>query len=95
MQMNVSQIRVGDYVSDVGVVSKIKYFYRREAVRGRTLNPAKRGLDRLDYARLVEEQQEGSYSEVLDSVVVYASGNVFRTFSADSVVNAIRISKAA
>lgn len=94
MQTNVSKVKIGDYVHDLGIVSNVKHFYRREAVRGRTVQNVKRGFDRLDYARLIEEQQEGSYNEVLDKVVLYVGANS-KTYDADKELNVVRFRQVA
>lgn len=94
MQITVDKVRVGDFINNFGIVTEIKYFYRNEAVVGRTAQKEKGGFSPLDYARLVEEQQERSYNQVLDQVVMYSGFNK-KTFSAESILDIIRIKEAA
>lgn len=95
MDISADQISKGDFVHGFGVVTDIKYFFRREAIRGRTNSNEKRGFTMLDYVRLVEEQQENSYSEVLESVQIFSKGNLTKTFSADRIVSVYRLMKTA
>jgi hypothetical protein len=96
MDVCIDQVEKGDFVHGFGTVAGVKYFYQRVAVRGRTANNERRGLTKLDYVRLVSEQQEeGSYSEILDSVQIFGKGNLTKTFSADKIVSIYRLMKRA
>lgn len=91
MEIPAGDIQKNDFVHGFGTVLDVRYFYRIEAVRGRTPDKERRGLDSLDYARLVAEQQEKSYNEVLDSVKIFGNANTSKTFSADTVVSVFRV----
>lgn len=91
MEIPAGQILKNDFVHGFGTVLDIRRFYRQEAIRGRTIDKERRGFDNLDYARLVAEQQEQLYNEVLDSVKIFGDAGTSRTFSADTVVSVFRV----
>lgn len=93
MQISASSINVNDYIVDFGFVTEVKRFYRKEAIRNKTLDNTKRGLTIVDYARLVEEQQDNSYKEILDKIVVYFGGRK-KTYDANDNVDVFRLKKA-
>jgi hypothetical protein len=93
MNIPVSQIKRGDFVVGFGVVDKVRLFYKDKAIRSKQGSAVNRKFvpveDKTAYARLVAEQQEKSYDQELDTVVVYASANS-RAFNADKTVEVYR-----
>lgn len=99
MDIMVSQVRKGDYVDGFGVVTDVRKFYRERAIKTKTGNALSRSErfdsgDNLVYARIVAKQQEESYDNLLDNVVLVSDGK-FRTFSAEKTVKVYRVSKEA
>jgi hypothetical protein len=95
--MNASAIRSGDYIPGWGTVDTVRLFYTQKA--DKTKVGAMRGKfvpkqDAGKMARLIAEQQEQSYTEVLDTVFVRFYGGRTKVFQPDEVVNVSRISKA-
>ena len=97
MDIMVSQVRKGDYVDGFGVVTDVRKFYLEKAVKTKQspLNRVRVAVeDKTVYARLVAQQQEDSYDNLLDNVVLVADGKS-RTFSADKTVKIYRVLKQA
>lgn len=99
MEILVSQVRKGDYVDGFGVVTDVRKFYRERAVKSKTGNALNRrerfdAEDKLVYARIVAQQAEQSYDNLLDNVVLVSDGK-FRTFSADKTIKVYRVFKEA
>ena len=76
MQIQVNQVRKGDYVVDFGTVENVRIFYGEKAVRTK-VGPVNRKFiplpDKTSYARLVAEQEETSYDRQDGIVVLYTS----------------------
>ncbi len=99
MEILASQVRKGDYVDGFGTVDNIRKFYRERAVKGASANALSRKewvntRDNLIYARVVAEQQEKSYDNLLDNVVLVSSLRT-KTFAADAMVKVYRVFKEA
>lgn len=98
MEILVSQVRKGDYVENLGVITDVRNFYRDRAVKSKLSPLANQRRedysDKTVYARLVAKQQEDSYESVLDCVVLFSDANK-RTFAADKTVKVYRFLKEA
>jgi hypothetical protein len=98
MNIQVSQIKAGDYVVGFGTVNKVRVFYKEKAIRGKQGGAVNRKFvplpDNKAYARLIAEQQENSYDREIDTVVVYGAA-CSKAFSADKTVDVYRISRVA
>lgn len=97
MNIPVTQVQKGDYVPNFGYVDKVRVFYRDSAVE-RKVGAMNRKFvpipDNTARARLIAEQQENLYEQVVDTVVVYC-GSVSRSFRAESNVDVYRSNSAA
>lgn len=95
--MNASALCAGDYIPGLGTVESVRLFYTQKA--DKTKVGAMRGKfvpkqDAGKMARLIAEQQEKSYTQVLDTVVVRFYGGNSKAFQPDDVVDVRRSSKA-
>ena len=94
MKIVAENIKKFDYLNGHGIVEDVKLFYAQKAVTGLTKDNRKMVLTGTAYARLVAEQQEESYSDIPDRVVVTIAGKQ-KTFFAGDEVEVHRISKVA
>lgn len=97
MNLNVSHLRCGDFILGFGTVDSVRLFYNQKADKTKKGMKQERFVPKQDagaMARLVAEQQEGSYTESLETVLVRFKGGKTKTFQPEEVVNIYRISKA-
>lgn len=94
MKIIAQNINKFDFVAGIGRVDDVKVFYTEQAVRGRTVEKKKMELTGAGYARLVAEQQEESYQQIPDRVVVTIAGKQ-KTFFANDEIEIYKISKVA
>lgn len=94
MKIFAENIKKFDFLVGHGTVEDVKYFYIQKANTSKTKGDHKMVLTGSDYARLVASQQEESYQDVLDRIVVTV-GYKQKTFFCGDEVEIFRISKVA
>ena len=94
MKISAENINKFDFLIGHGNVEDVKFFYAQKANTGRTSGNEKMILTGADYAKLVTSQQEESYQDVVDRVVITINGKQ-KTFFCRDEVEIYRISKVA
>jgi len=97
MKLNSSQLRCGDFILGFGTVDSVRFFYNQKADKTKKGMKQERFVPKQDagkMARLVAEQQEGSYTESVETVLVRFKDGKTKTFQPDETVNVYRFSKA-
>lgn len=88
MEVCACDIRVGDYIHGIGVVTEIRFFHT-EVASGRVPVSV---ADTANYEQRVQAEMNRNYEKVCDRVVVNFGG-MERTFFNDAKVNVMRLKK--
>lgn len=94
--MKISDVKVGDYVMDFGMVDQVLFFYKEVASDQPHMNNMfynKNNFRSTNYARLNKVEMDKCYKKELDNVVLVGAG-IRKSYPADADVVAYR-SKAA
>jgi len=95
MKIIAQNIKKFDFLVGHGKVDDVRVFYTEQAVHDQVVSSNKKmELTGTGYARLIAEQQEQSYRNVPDRVVVTFGGKK-KTFFANDEVEIYRVSKVA
>lgn len=96
MTTTINLVRVGDYVHDFGVVTKVRHFYKDKANKSKVAPNTNKFVPITSsgqYARIVAVQHDQQYEKVLDSVVI-SNGVISRSYTVDSEVRIYRMKEA-
>jgi hypothetical protein len=88
MQVDVTDVRTGDFVLDFGVVKDIKYFYTNVAQDSNDIVFDKNE----NFLSQIVKEVDSCYKKNVDKIVLYTDGSC-KTYYADSTVNVIRSKK--